>query len=206
MKRPVSKVRVATAVLATAAAVAFATEVVHTFVHFGARAKAAEARTNLKRLCLAQAALLAELRPATTFRGLRAEVERSNRYAYFVAPGPVLEERDTDHGPSTPNPLATGLQVDVRRFGPSSIEKPVTEAALPAEFLGGLRLGANGACPACVWMLVAAGSIDFDGDLDVWSAATVARTSEGHVVGPCEPFHERDDIEPGPVRRLLRRR
>lgn len=169
----------------------------HSFVSFEARSKWGEARHTLEQLCLAQQRHLADGGLAAAhYRELGDEVPRGNRYAYFVAPGPRLEERLTNHGPSAPDPLATGVQVDVPRF----VQSPVAGADLPVELAGGVRLGGNGECPKCSWVLVAAGNIDLDQDLDVWSAATSARqTATGVDIPPCQPFHERNDVSPGPL-------
>lgn len=154
---------------------AFAAEVWHRFVWFGARAKAAEARRTLTVLCQKQRELK---QPAAHFRELGVEVERGNRYAYFVAPGGRLEER------TAPDDDATGVQVDVEKFGPSSIEHRVSESALPPS----VQIGDG--------RFIAAGSIDADPELDVWSVSTRSDP-------PCTPVHEVDDIPAGPVSRLF---
>ena len=99
----------------------------HSFVWFGARERTLEARRTLNRLCLSQLRRVAETgKPTLRYRELGEEVERGNRYAYFVSTGTKLEERVTNAGPSTPDPLATGVQVDVLRFGTKSIEYAVS--------------------------------------------------------------------------------
>jgi type IV pilus assembly protein PilA len=156
--------------------------IVFNFVNFGARARGAEARANLKKLCLSQQAVFKERQQfAVTYPEL-AQVEPGNRYAYFVAPGAVLEERPP---PAIPNLDAIGVQVDRQKHPELSA---LTQADLPATFTGGLKLGSSGC-------LAAAGNIDADPALDVWSVATAERTSpDGKRIEPCEPFHERDDI------------
>jgi len=156
-------------VIALVLLAAFAAEVWHHFVHFGARSKGAEARRTLTDLCLKQVALKT---PVTRFKDLGITLERGNRYAYFIAPGGRLEER------TAKDDEATGVQVDVEKLRSGR----VNESLLP-------RPPGNG-------VFVAAGDIDGDPDLDVWS---VSSRSEP----PCTPVHERDDIEPGPVARLF---
>jgi hypothetical protein len=162
-------------VLALVLLAAFAAEVWHRFVWFGARAKGAEARRNLTLLCQKQRELKV---PVAHFRELGVELERGNRYAYFLAPGRSLEER------GSVNTDATGLQVDVEKFGPSSIEYRLSERSLPTS----VRVGDG--------VFIAAGNIDADPEFDVWSVSTRSDP-------PCAPVHEVDDIPPGPVSRLF---
>lgn len=179
----------------------FGAQAWHSFVWYGARAKEGEARRTLKRLCLAQAR---RQTPTSRYRELGEEVGRGNRYAYFVSAGPQLEERLTNDGPSPPDLLATGVQVDLPYFGTQSIEYAVSAADVPAHLAGGLALGGNGECPNCAWALVALGNIDLDHDLDAWSASTLQRqTEKGVDVPPCEPFHEREDLPRGPLDSLF---
>lgn len=181
-------------------------ELWHSFVSFGTRSKAGEACVTLERLCRVQLDRMSDGGvPAARYRELGFDVERGNRYAYLVAPGAVLEERIGSSMATTPNGLATGVQVDLPRFGAGSVERRVSEADCPVELAGGVRLGANGECPKCSWVMAAAGNIDVDSDLDVWSVSTAARrTAKGEDLPACQPFHEHDDVEPGPIGRLFR--
>lgn len=194
-------------VLALAGIAALAIEALHNFIWFGARSKRAEAKTNLRRLCLAQRALMDAGRPSSTWRGLDTALERYNRYAYFVAPGGSIELRPDDHRPETPDLAATAVQVDPHVFvdpklGPQVV---VSEADVPSSLLGELKLGSNGECPRCTWAMVAIGNIDIDPELDVVSVATSARvTQSGEPIDSCVPFLEHDDLPLGPVRRLFR--
>ncbi len=193
--------RVFAVVLGCAALVAVGVEAWHDFVWFGARSKRAEAVRNVGQLCHAQRTLLAAGRPSSTWRGLGIELEHRNRYAYFIAHGGALELRTDDRRPAPPNPDATGLQADPS-FDPHLV---VSERDVPSSLLGGLQLGANGACPACTWVMVAVGNIDVDPAFDVVSASTAPRvTPAGKTVEACEPFVERDDLPPGPLRQLFR--
>ncbi|MDX2013227.1 MAG: hypothetical protein SFW67_23730 [Myxococcaceae bacterium] len=192
--------RLFAAALAVAALVALAAEGWHDFVWFGARAKRAEAVRNLSQLCRAQRALLTAGRPSSTWRGLDPPLERGNRYAYFISPGGALELRADDGRPAASNPEVTGLQVDPR-FGHQVV---VAERDVPSSLLGGLKLGVNGACPACTWVMVAIGNIDVDPELDVVSVSTGPRVSpSGKTVDACVAFVEHDDTPPGPIRRLF---
>lgn len=187
--------------LAVAAIAAVAVEAWHNFIWFGARSKRAEAKRNLRRLCFAQSALLTEGRPSSTWRGLDTELERLNRYAYFVARGGALELRPNDHRPVAPNLEATGVQANVFVVG---LYQVVSEADVPPLLLGGTKLGLNGTCPACTWVMVAVGNIDVDAEYDVVSVSTGSRiTSSGETVGACVAFVEHDDVPLSPIRRLF---
>ncbi len=189
--------------LAVAAIAAVAVEAWHNFIWFGARSKRAEAKRNLRRLCFAQSALLTEGRPSSTWRGLDTGLEGRNRYAYFVARGGALELRSNDHRPVTPDPEATGVQVDPNVFV-VGLYQVVSEADVPPLLLGGTKLGLNGTCPHCTWVLVAVGNIDVDAEYDVVSVSTGPRiTSSGETVGACVAFVEHDDVPLSPIRRLF---
>jgi hypothetical protein len=161
----------------------------HEFSTFGARAKAAEVKRHLKKLCEAQVAKLASAgQPAVFYRDVGYVVDERNRFAYLVAPGSTLERR----GPTAPDPTAIGVQSDFERFNGSGDEVDV--AKLPTKYEGDLVLGLNGRCPRCSALSVAAGNLDGDDDLDLWSASTAERrTSDGKLVAPCQVLHERDD-------------
>lgn len=165
----------------------------HSFVMFGARAKRGEVRENLRRLCVAQRAAMGDGAAATTYDALLATIASGNRYAYFVAPGGHLRPL------SAPDPVATGVQQDMRYVPPVV----ATHADVPALLLGGLRLGLNGQCPDCAWAMVAIGDIDGDPELDVWSVSTAPRVApDGSAVDTCVAYLERDELPRSPLRRL----
>lgn len=178
-------------------------EVWHSFVSFGARSKASEARVNLKGMCTAQRARLSEDAGLTVrYQELGHPVERGNRYASFLGPGPHLEDRSAAKPANSEDDV--GVQVDLFRFG--SPARPLSVGDLRVELTGGAHLGVTGECPKCTSVMAATGNIDTAPDLDVWSVSTADRTTaKGESIPSCQPFHERDDVRPGPVGRLLGR-
>ncbi len=171
----------------------------HAFVWFGVKSKMGEAKTHLAAMCRAQQARLTRGEPTDKYRELGVEVWDGNRYAYFLAPAGMLELRTVysgrgPHLPNVANPEATGVQVDVDRHGAGPGPRAISELDLPRRFFGGFALGANGTCPDCTWVFAAAGNIDVDEELDIWSVATRDRTEGDQTVPACEPFHERDEI------------
>jgi hypothetical protein len=144
----------------------------HNFVVFGSRAKAAEARTMVKALCIAQLARLKEGKaPGRELSELRTEIGPHNRFAYFIVAGEMA------------------VQVN-ERFGTNA---KVELSQLPARYTGELQVGVNGMCPSCEVLSVAAGNIDTDDDLDVWSASTSERTVGNRRYAPCDQVHEQND-------------
>lgn len=160
------------------------------FSKMGGRSKAAEARSNLERLCRAQVVVIADAGVGTPYPDDLAQLEAGNRYAYFLAPGGTLQARAGSKSARI-DLLATGVQVDLT-FDSSS-RRALSQADLPARFAGDLMLGPNGA----TWLIAAAGNLDDDPELDLWSVATAARAVPGQEPIPaCRAFHEHDDIEP----------
>jgi hypothetical protein len=155
-----------------------------------------ECLENLRSICFAERMAQAKGQPFLTHVGeLPAPVPRGNRYAYFLGPGP-LEARTLDAG--APEPNATGVGVDVVGWQvPPGMKQQVEASQLPPKFAGDLPLGASG-CPGekCQFVAACAGNLDLDDDLDVWSAATGPRAGPGGAqISPCEPWHDRADLE-----------
>lgn len=161
----------------------------HNFVMFSARSKMNEAKSNLRALCAAQLARIKQGNPTVRYAELGVELERGNRFAYFIAAGETLELRAESK--AGVDALASGVQVDSFRYGPGA---RATFQDLPDRFAGDLVLGRNGTCPDCDWLIAAVGNVDADPELDVWSAATAERTVDGKCVAACEPFHERNEL------------
>lgn len=104
--------------------------------------------------------------------------QRSNRYAYFASGTGPLEERGVE--PMRTSAEDTGIGVD-RAFDPRYL--PVSHADLPADFLGE-KLGVTGTCPDCSVTLAAAGDIDGDPILDVWSISSKPRVAPHGIEVP----------------------
>jgi type IV pilus assembly protein PilA len=156
-----------------------------------------ECLENLRSICFAERMVQAKGEP---FIGRVADlpqpIPRGNRFAYFLGSGP-LEVRGPDAGAA--DPAATAVSVDVTGWQvPKGMKQLVLASDLPPLFLGDAGLGASGACPGptCQFVAACAGNLDVDDELDVWSASTQPRVDRlGGRVGPCEPFHERSDLD-----------
>jgi type IV pilus assembly protein PilA len=141
------------------------------FLRFGARAKAAEARTNLRALLTAERAFFAkEKRWARSFEELAFVAERGNRYRLALSrEGEVLVPGYPDGG------AHAILAVDAARMvprEPDSAHPPAIPRAL-WDTLGVLDGGLT---------LVATGNLDLDPTLDVWSVSSVDRVIDGAPV------------------------
>lgn len=157
------------------------------FLKFQARSKQAEAKSNLKAAWVAEQAYFAEKDEySEAFEKIGFAPERNNRYLYIVNP------RGAALTPGKPSPGEHAMvEVDPRLAG------GVTTTALLADIPGAVlaQAGVKGVCPAdCQVTIVAAGNIDTDAALDVWSVSTAARTIAGEVVLAGMPFHDVDDL------------
>lgn len=134
------------------------------FIRFQARAKQSEAKSNLKGAYTSEKAWFGEkdrfdIHPAV----VGFVPERGNRYLYlFSANGPV--EPNT----RAPRPDAVGIGLDTRRHPQQSNEG--AREAIPAGLAE--SLGISGNCPDCGITIVAAGNIDNDETIDIWSIST----------------------------------
>jgi hypothetical protein len=176
------------------------THVVHRLASFGGLAREAEARANLKALCLVERRFQEERHTyEPDLAKLGFAPERGNRYVYFAAPAGGVQRRETaELSTSTPASYSI-VAADRFRLGdvpaPTTLELtgcPVTIAFGPAGERYGVGVSADGG----VWMGLAAGNVDPDPILDCWSVATVDRIAHsGELVSACEPLHEQLDIE-----------
>jgi type IV pilus assembly protein PilA len=115
--------------------------------------------------------------------------ERGNRYAYFLAEAPRMQERRTEE--QTRAPDEAGVEVDTFRGHPA-----VTWADMPRSYAGSLRLGISGQCPACVLTIACGAQLDADPTLDVWSISTRDRIGpSGELIPEGQPYHEQADFE-----------
>lgn len=160
------------------------------FIRFQARAKQTEAKAQLKSLYLAQRSHFSEHQAyATTLGPLGSSPDRGNRFAYFLAAQGPLEERSGPQG--APNPEAVGVEVDTH-LHPKA--RRIRAKDLPP-LAGGVPLGVFGECPDCEVTLVAAGNIDGDDTLDVWSISSAERQDpDGLTIAPGVPFNEVSDL------------
>jgi type IV pilus assembly protein PilA len=134
------------------------------FIKFQARSKQSEAKANLKAMFGAEKAFFQE---KDRFSSIVVEAgfspERNNRYAYFLDASGLKDNRS---GASSSTALtATAIQADVF--------KGYTDAAAQSLTCGGTLGLSNGAFS---FTGQAAGNIDTDTTLDVWSISTDSRT------------------------------
>jgi type II secretory pathway pseudopilin PulG len=162
------------------------------FIRFGARARQAECKTNLKVWYAAQQAS----RPEEGFSPLVGKVgflpERGNRYAYFAGRGP-LEDRGRMDLLSRNDAVGFGVDTYKRQDA-----RPITLEQLPRRLADSLGL-IGSQCPRgprCAVTLACAGDIDGDEGLDVWSISSVTQTGpDGEQYSPGEPIHQVDDLK-----------
>jgi len=157
------------------------------FLRFQARAKQSECRTILKSFYVSQMA--ANVETGNYFRELSKtgfSPERGNRYAYFVAAGP-LEDRSGPQAQGIEGALAIG--VDTFRHKDA---RPITFEHLPPQVAQ--QAGISGECPDCNITMVCAGNIDRDDTLDVWSISTGERTVDGKSVSAGESVQHVNDV------------
>ena len=158
------------------------------FIRYQARAKQSEVRSTLRMFYTAEMAFYAANERYTTNLGeLGASVESGNRYAYFADLDGTMIEPGHDGADATP---FSAVAVDHRR-NPS--QTAVTSASLST--LKDVRPGMSGTCPNCEITLVAAGNIDSDATLDVWSISTAERREpSGGKIAAGSPHQDVDDL------------
>jgi type IV pilus assembly protein PilA len=162
-----------------------------------AREKSQECKVNLKMAFISAVAFRYEHEkgPHSPFiHEIGFAPERGNRYAYFLAEAPRMQERRTATVTSAPD--EAGVEADVFKFGkPAS----VTWAQMPKRYAGGVQVGTEGTCPECSFTFACGAQLDGDPQLDVWSISSKDRvTSTGYVISAGEPFHDEWDYEPRP--------
>ena len=150
------------------------------------RKRSWEARTNLKSAFYAERSFFDE-------RGRYSEVpddvgftpEYGNRYLYLLSPrGDVLTRGSPDGG------AHTGLSADIGRFPSSDTSRLM--AGIPSAVLSevGVRCAEDGGCEVTV---VAAGDIDSDPTIDVWSVSTKERFIGAQTIPAGVPFNHVSD-------------
>lgn len=152
------------------------------FMRFNARSKQSEAKSNLRAAYTAEKAYFMD---KETYSELPAEVGFSpyskNRYLYAFGDGDLVAANDSNAKD------ATGYKADPTIQTDSAMEKGIP-AALWSE------VGLSGTCPdACSITIIAAGNIDTDPTIDVWSVSTKERTIDGVSVPAGQPHQHVDD-------------
>ena len=153
------------------------------------RKRSWEARTNLKSAFWAERSFFDE-------RGRYGDVpdevgftpEYGNRYLYLLSTrGDVLTRGAPDGG------FHTGLSADLSKF-PSSDTRRLL-AGIPGALLSdvGVRCADDGGCDVTI---LAAGDIDADPTIDVWSVSTRERVIGSQTIPPGVPFNHVIDEDP----------
>jgi type IV pilus assembly protein PilA len=154
------------------------------FIRYQARSKQAEVKSNLRMLFTAEKSLFEEEHRYTTdLDELSFSVEGANRYAYFADVHGTL--RDPGVHATRGSAGASAIGVDRKRY-PDQTRVQVTDVIRPGVPAPGL----TGACPSCEITLVAAGNIDADPTLDVWSISSADRTATSGATIPAGTLHQ----------------
>ena len=138
------------------------------FIKFQARSKQSEVRSNLKAAFVAEKSFFMEGKTySTNPETVGFAPERGNRYAYaFSLKGPIAANT------GAPVKDAVGVGIDAQRY-PTAASSEESLKAVPAELAR--TVGVVGQCPACEITIVAAGNIDGDSTIDVWSVSSADR-------------------------------
>jgi type IV pilus assembly protein PilA len=148
-----------------------------TFTKVQARSKQSEAKANLKAVFTAQRAFYQEKSRYSALTGeLGFAPERNNRYAYFLSTTVNLEDRaNSAIVPQTSN---TGIAVDVFKYGTAAAITSVPTSpcgASAAPKVDGPPLNTNLAS----FVAEAAGNVDSDPTLDIWTISSESRSLSG---------------------------
>lgn len=155
------------------------------FIKFQGKSKQSEARANLKAAYVGQKSVFAE---KDTYSSDLEETGFSpgpgNRYLYVLAAEGDLAK------PGEPGAGKVGVFADSAKF--PAIDNEALERAIPPELRA--ELGVQGKCPeACSITIVAAGNVDNDSTVDVWSISTKDRKIDGRQVTAGTPHNHVDD-------------
>lgn len=152
------------------------------FMKYQARAKQSEVKSNLKAAYNAEKAFYEESKAFSLHpEQVGFAPERGNLYLYaFAVKGPVA--------PNTGAPAkdAMAVGIDTQKFPTMSNELALN--AIPREVAD--KIGVSGQCPECDFTIGAAGNIDNDPTMDVWTISSVDRP--GAPAGT--PFNEVNDL------------
>lgn len=159
------------------------------FMRFPKRSMMSEAKSNLKAAFVAEKSYFAEKDVySETIEKMGFAPERRNRYLYLVSTtGDLLVQGAPDGGEHT------GVFADEDGTSPKPDNRLIM-SSIPSTLLGevGVKCEADGGCDVTV---VAAGNIDSDATIDVWSISTKERIIAGETVTPGMPFNHVNDVE-----------
>ena len=158
--------------------------VIPNFLRFGKVPKYREAQYNLKGAFSAEHVFFDQ---KNTFSVSIGEIgfapERGNRYLYaFSSQGALLEQGQSVSG-------HVGVKADNAKY--PDVDNAKLEAGIPDALWD--EVGITGTCPDCAITIVAAGNLDDDDTIDVWSVSTKDRTIDGTPVTAGMPWRHVDD-------------
>jgi type IV pilus assembly protein PilA len=152
------------------------------FIKFQARSKQSEAKANLKALFTAEKAFMQEKDRYSSLVGeMGFSPERNNRYAYYLAGSPTLDNRSGTT--ATTATTANGISVDTFKYS-SAASNPGTGALACSE------TPIVNPPPTASFIGAAVGNIDADATLDQWSISDQSRTLSGCSADPNNPSGE----------------
>jgi type II secretory pathway pseudopilin PulG len=156
------------------------------FIHYNKRATTSEVKSNLKAAFSAERSYFMEKDAySESAEQIGFQPERGNRYRYFLAPhGDMLIQGAPDGGAHSS--VGADLKKDLL------VGNAMLEAGVPSALLG--STGIKGTCPDCNITIVAAGNIDSDPTVDVWSISTEDRTIGGEKVPAGTPHCHVNDV------------
>lgn len=156
---------------------------------FNQRAKSSEAKSNLKAVFSAEKSYFIEKDAySETIEKMGFVPERRNRYLYLVSTtGDLLVQGAPDGGEHA------GVFADEVGVAPKP-DNRLIRSSIPPALLGevGVKCGPDGGCDVTI---VAAGNVDSDATIDVWSISTKERIIAGETVMPGMPFNHVSDLE-----------
>lgn len=181
---PTSLGAIAVVLGAVVCCVVVAMIVVPNFLRFGKIPKYREAQSNLKGAFSAEHVYFDQKKSfSVSIDELGFAPERGNRYLYaFSSQGPFL-----DQGQSVSSHV--GIKADNARY--PDVDNAKLEDGIPDALWD--EIGITGTCPDCSITIVAAGNIDDDDTIDVWSISTKDRTIDGTSVTAGMPWRHVDD-------------
>jgi type IV pilus assembly protein PilA len=135
------------------------------FMKYQNRSKAAECKSELRKIYLAEISLYEEKKTYSTNFNELGVTPVGNRFTYFIGP-------DSVKNPSKEGSAAVSID------------------SLPA-LAGSAVVGVEGECPDCSFTAVCATNLDSDPTLDVWSISTAVRGD----VPAGQVSHDADDLK-----------
>lgn len=149
------------------------------------RSKQSEVKTNLKVAFTCERSFFSEHdRFDESIEAVGFMPERGNRYRYvFSRTGDSAAPGSLPDGGTH-----TGVLADEGRTPPPDNMLLLTGIPLT-------EVGLEGTCPACDITIYAAGNLDADSTVDLWSVSSKQRTIAGESVGPGQPYNHVNDLE-----------